>query len=164
MEPSLDELTLLTRQVILSLLGMDTERLDGAPVPAHTDLVACVQITGAWQGTVVLACARAVAEAITAAMFGDPQATATDELHDAMGEMANMIAGNVKRLLPGPSKLSLPTVADATDLPPTFSGVDVTSQALFAVDFGTLGVQVLHADGWHRRRPRSFGGRTAVAT
>ena len=37
------------------------------------------------------------------------------DLQDALAELSNMIGGNLKTLLPGPSFLSLPTVTEGND-------------------------------------------------
>jgi chemotaxis protein CheX len=155
-EPSLDDITALTQQVCESVLGMSAEFLDGAPVPPRTEVMACVQITGGWQGAVVVTCPLEVAEAITAAMFElDPGAASQEELDDAMGEMANMIGGNIKGLLPGPSQLSLPTVAEGRNFSAAFPGAELAVEALYALEAGPLGIQVLrqdaHGGGAHER-------------
>ena len=53
-----------------------------------------------------------VARRAARAMFGCGDDEVGDaELADAFGELANQVGGSVKGLLPGPSTLSLPTVA-----------------------------------------------------
>jgi chemotaxis protein CheX len=57
-----------------------------------------------------------------AAMFGLSAVELTDaEVTDAVGELTNIIGGNIKSLLPGPSRLSMPVVtispADAVRMP-----------------------------------------------
>ena len=71
-----------------------------------------VHVTGAWCGDVALHCSPAVAEHITQSMFAR-RAPNPVEMRDALGEVANVIAGNLKALLPGPSRLSIP-MADVT--------------------------------------------------
>ena len=45
-------------------------------------------------------------------MFGaEPGDLSDDEVSDALGELTNMVGGNIKSLLPAPSQLSLPSVA-----------------------------------------------------
>ena len=144
MEPSLDDVTAVTRQVCESVLGTGAEHVAGAAVPVRADVTACIQITGAWHGVVVLSCGRAVADAVTAAMFGAYEGAAPQEdVIDAMGELANMIGGNIKGVLPGPSHLSLPTVAGGADVAPASRGAHAGVRALYALDAGVLGVQVL---------------------
>ncbi|MEO5838347.1 MAG: chemotaxis protein CheX [Acidimicrobiales bacterium] len=70
-----------------------------------------VNIEGAWHGAVLVRCPLALASVVTAAMFQSEHDPTTDEIRDAVGELTNMVAGNVKSLLPAPSVISLPTVA-----------------------------------------------------
>lgn len=163
MEPSLDDVAALTTQICAAVLGVPPEHLPGSPVPARTQVMACVQISGGWQGAVVITCTRSVAEAIAASMFAmDPGTTSAAELDDAMGEMANMIGGNIKGRLPGPSQLSLPTVAEGRDFSAAFPGAHPAVEVLFALGPGTLGVQVLRQDNGapahsHERSAASAG-------
>jgi chemotaxis protein CheX len=39
-------------------------------------------------------------------------AASPDDVRDALGELANMVGGNIKGLLPGPTQLSLPLVVE----------------------------------------------------
>ena len=73
--------------------------------------VGCVAVTGDWQGWVLLACPTQLARTAASAMFDLPAEKLTDEeVADALGELTNMIAGNIKSLMPGPSRLSMPAV------------------------------------------------------
>jgi chemotaxis protein CheX len=83
---------------------------DGRWVEAHLD------IHGAWCGRVVLQCSTAFARLVAAKMFhASPAEVSPADVVDAVGELANMLGGNVKALLPGPSLLSLPSVAEQQD-------------------------------------------------
>src|SRR4051794_2867879 len=70
-----------------------------------------VHIDGAWHGAVVVRCPLALAALVTTSMFQCDDEPTVDEIRDALGELTNMVAGNVKALLPAPSAISLPTVA-----------------------------------------------------
>jgi chemotaxis protein CheX len=73
--------------------------------------VGCVAVTGDWKGCVLLACPKQLARTAASAMFDLPAEQLTgDEIADALGELTNMVAGNIKSLLPGPSRLSIPVV------------------------------------------------------
>jgi chemotaxis protein CheX len=73
----------------------------------------CVQITGAWEGAITFQCSSDLARRLTSSMFGmEPDEPGPEEVCDALGELANMIGGNVKALMPEPCQLSLPTVAE----------------------------------------------------
>ena len=112
------ELTEITERVWASLVESPLiPRQPGQPSPAGGRTVTgCVQITGAWEGAVTVHCSAELARRLTAAMFMvDPADTTPEEVTDALGELANMVGGNVKALLPEPCRLSLPAVADGMD-------------------------------------------------
>lgn len=78
----------------------------------RTSASACVAISGGWTGFVRLDLTGPLPRNVAAAMFlDDPDDLLDDEVADAVGELVNMLGGNIKSLLPGASHLSLPTVA-----------------------------------------------------
>jgi chemotaxis protein CheX len=71
-----------------------------------------VHVSGEWTGSVFVSCDLEVATAAAEAMFAaDPGSLSADEVSDALGELTNMVGGNIKSLLPAPSRLSVPTIA-----------------------------------------------------
>jgi chemotaxis protein CheX len=72
-------------------------------------------VVGPWTGTVVLTTGRETAAGLTRALLGEhaPAELEDEDIVDAFGEIANVVGGNVKAALPGPSALSLPDVGDA---------------------------------------------------
>ncbi len=77
------------------------------------ELSAFVHITGDWQGLIMLCATQRLARRVTAAMFDlPPEDVAPEMVHDAFGEMANILAGQVKGQMTGTSALSLPTVVE----------------------------------------------------
>ncbi|KRB79949.1 hypothetical protein ASE01_00075 [Nocardioides sp. Root190] len=116
--PSVDDVQAVTEDVWLSLLGEQevlVPRLvpPGTPFDALGVWSAVASISGGWQGVVTIELADSVARPVTAHMLDIPAGTdATDsDVADAVGELVNMIGGNIKSLMPGPSALSLPSVA-----------------------------------------------------
>src|SRR5439155_874493 len=80
-------------------------------------LSASVQISGGWDGTVLVSCAEDLARRVAATMFDVDESTTTDdEIRDALGEVANMTAGNVKALVESYCRLSIPMVAEGREL------------------------------------------------
>jgi hypothetical protein len=80
---------------------------DQPPEPDDT-MGSSVQVRGAFCGTVTVACSSALARVVAARMFGRPDVS-RHEVLDAVREMANVVAGNVKSLLPVPSDMGLPS-------------------------------------------------------
>jgi chemotaxis protein CheX len=75
-----------------------------------------VSITGAWSGHVVYASsALAARKAAAAFMAVGPDEVSQEDLSDVLGELANIVGGNVKAMLPAGCFLSLPQVVLAPE-------------------------------------------------
>ena len=99
----------------IALVGED-EYLLPVPVELPADVISSwVDVVGPWTGSVVLTTGRQTAAELTRALLGDtaPELLEHEDVADAFGEIANVVGGNVKAALPGPSGLSLPDVGDA---------------------------------------------------
>jgi CheY-specific phosphatase CheX len=100
-----------------SILNLPIET-DAAATPPRDQrmLAACVQISGTWQGAVAVSYGMELAAEAAAIMFATDRDKATPaDMQDALGELANMVGGNFKALLPQPCSLSLPAVVEGTD-------------------------------------------------
>ena len=107
-------ITEIVSMVCSTTLGLDVAPGgDYTPAPGERVMVGCVQITGAWSGAVLVSCRAEFARLAAKLIFGSNETL--EEERDALGELSNMIAGNIKALLPGPSFLSLPTLSDGVD-------------------------------------------------
>ena len=98
-----------------SLVG-DGEAFVPVPVPPPAELLsAWVDITGPWTGSVVVTCAPATAAALTESvlMTRPPEVVDDEDVADALGELANVLGGNIKSVLPGDSRLGLPQIGAA---------------------------------------------------
>jgi chemotaxis protein CheX len=113
----IDEATVqsIAEEAWVALVGED-ELLVPLPAPLPEDrLSSWVDVVGPWTGTVVLTTGRQTAAELCRALLG-PAAPALldhEDVADAFGEIANVVGGNVKAALPGPSSLGLPEVGDA---------------------------------------------------
>ena len=99
-------------EVWVAMLGEDE-----LPVPLPADLPvetvsSWVTVSGPWNGAVVLTCAPSTAEELTRVVLRAhlPEHLDSEDVDDALGELANVLGGNIKSLLPGPSQLGLPEV------------------------------------------------------
>jgi CheY-specific phosphatase CheX len=105
----------ITKTIWATLLELPL-RVEGESRLGSESLVtACVQVVGAWTGAVILQSPMTLARTLADQMFQSDRPLTLDEVRDALGELANMIAGNVKASFPGPSRISLPTVAAGND-------------------------------------------------
>jgi chemotaxis protein CheX len=104
----------ITLSVWETMLGLSLD--DGPPAEAAAYVTGCVRISGGWQGTVTIEMSARLARTAAAALFSMAETNVTEaEVRDAVGELANVIGGNLKALMPGACQLSLPTVVAGRD-------------------------------------------------
>ena len=127
--------------------------LDAAPNPGQmtshlrpTVVTGCIQITGAWQGAIKVECSGGLARRVTAIMFGADVCDITpDQINDAVGELTNIIGGNIKALLPEPSQLSMPAVTEGTDYLFSVPGSRLMTQMSFTCEGKPFQVTILES-------------------
>lgn len=105
----------IVQSLASACLGIDAARIpaDEASLAAEGELMtASVAISGAWRGAVAVSCSPHLARRVGSAMFGTSELVSDEEARDALREIVNIIGGNFKSLVSGPSRLSLPTVRD----------------------------------------------------
>ena len=81
-----------------------------------SDVHSSVSISGSWTGHIVYASSTAAATRAAAAFMAvEPAEVSADDLVDVLGELANILGGNVKAMLPAGCFLSLPQVVLAPE-------------------------------------------------
>jgi chemotaxis protein CheX len=106
-----------TAEVFSTMLGIEVET-----APVHTDqsnpsvnegVMAFVGIAGPWVGSGVISCTASFACRVCELFLMTEAVAVSEEVLDAVGELANMIIGNFKtaaEAMVGPLGLSVPTV------------------------------------------------------
>ncbi len=83
---------------------------EGTGEPVDGPVVrALVHIAGEWSGAITLEMSLATAEVVARVLL-DVEDVEPWEVADAVGELVNIVGGNLKSLLPTASRLSLPRV------------------------------------------------------
>lgn len=148
-----EEILGITRDVWESFTGRTIEIADDQVRPDGGVTVGCVSVTGEWQGSVLLACPARLARMAASAMFDLPAEQLDDEqVADALGELTNMIGGNIKSLIPGPSRLSMPAVTVGASSTVPLPGAALLSTVSLACEGLPLSVSV-----WRIRADRPAG-------
>ena len=142
MEFNTDALGQIVTDIWTSMLGFPVEAR-GEPIDVNgtRHLSASVQISGGWEGTVLVSCPETLAQRVAGVMF-DTETASDDEIRDALGEVANMTAGNVRALVESYCRLSLPMVAEGKELAISIPGSKVVAQANFDCGEDPLSVEV----------------------
>jgi len=140
------DITSIAQDVWSSFLQMDLEvhPLAGeAPALEGRTMTGTVHVSGEWTGTVFLEAPVDLAQAAAEAMFAaDPGSLSPDEVCDALGELTNMVGGNIKSLLPAPSKLSIPSVAEGESYTVRVPGAVLVDRVALVCAAGPLHVSV----------------------
>ncbi len=112
-----ESITAATADVLSTMLELEATPGQSVVVKEETEpssgLVSLIGLAGAWAGTGSLACSGTLACSLASHLLGSPCETVNEEVLDAVGEITNMILGNVKTMLEekvGPMGLSTPTV------------------------------------------------------
>lgn len=114
----IEEVVEVTHGVLFPLLGEVDQLADSEDVPDRL-WRASVTISGTSNGLVAVDCSEELARRLASAMFDSPESELSEaEVLDSLGEIANIIGGNIKALLPGPSTLGLPKVELDVTAPP----------------------------------------------
>lgn len=116
--PDIEDVRSVTEDMWMALLGEDEALVPravppGSPFDAAGVWSATVSVSGGWQGVVTLELDEQVARQVTARMLAipTPDEVLDVDVADGVGELVNMVGGSIKSLMPGPSALSLPSVA-----------------------------------------------------
>ena len=138
----------LTEAVWQQTLGVElTPALVVESLAQERTIEGHVHVSGQWRGTLVIQCSYPAAEAATRQMFslGDAVPSLAD-VQDAIGELTNMVGGNVKALISEDGCfLSLPVVVEGRDFSVHVSGARVMTRHAFTTEGASVMVTLLEA-------------------
>lgn len=142
LQVAIDDLRAVVDAVLTATFGLTA--VEG-PAPVDVPMISSlVGIAGSWNGAVLVGCTLPLARRLASSMFGVPDAELTqDHLEDTMGEMANMVGGNVKAIIPPSNSLSLPTVVEGRDYRVRVPQTSVVHDLVSHVDGEAIRVTVL---------------------
>lgn len=141
------ELVAIVGEVWDSFLLGDLEAQPDAPHVPGLVTSANVCLSGGWQGVLMVECEPEVAMKLSCVLLGMEPGEATDiDIADTLGEIANVIGGNLKNVLPTPTLMSLPVVARSMSPSRVKDAVEVCSVG-FRWDDQSLRVIVWSAQG-----------------
>ncbi len=131
---TIDEQTLqqVVTDVCSGMLGLELEPTSDTACEEKDALSAVVRISGGWESLVQVLAPRKTAVAIASTMFAMGEDELSEaEIRDAVGEIVNMVGGNLKGITEGDSSLSLPCVGESTGDGPfgqSFEGLCVANR------------------------------------
>jgi CheY-specific phosphatase CheX len=108
-------IALVVASVYENMLGLPVRQIPPWQEPLPSPLTGAVYYAGTWQGALFLECALEQARDWAARLMALDPPVDPEDVRDGLGELANVVAGNLKPLLPPGVGLSLPAVVQGSD-------------------------------------------------
>jgi chemotaxis protein CheX len=115
---SIAEITKGVFATMVMLDVVDREPLTEPVITFHDTITSMVGLAGSYSGILAIHCPKNLALKITSSMLGMEVTDICDDVNDAMGEIANMVGGDVKHIFSPKGSdinLSIPTVIYGSD-------------------------------------------------
>lgn len=126
----------IVASVFSTMMNVEVSAVRGAWPAGEERFTSSVYLEGDWNGAVLLNCNQEQACAFAGNLLCmDPPEAVDDDVRDVLGELANVIGGNLKSVMGGDVRLSLPSVIEGDHY-----------------EVQVCGSKVLHRIGFH------FGG------
>jgi CheY-specific phosphatase CheX len=146
-EIQMGELAQVVGYVFQTMLCLEVSQSDQPWIPGGDQLTATIHLAGDWKGALALECGHKQACAFSGRFLSmDPPQVVDDVVRDVLGELANMIGGNLKCVLAGGLKLSMPSVVDGPDHRLRVCRAGVKERLVFACVEGAFSVAVLREE------------------
>jgi chemotaxis protein CheX len=147
-ELNTETVTQIVESIFATMMELEVSASEKPWHPAEDRLTSCVYIEGDWNGAVSLECNRQQACRFAGQLLCmDPPDTVDNDVRDALGELANMIGGNLKSTMAVNACLSMPSVIDGGQYELRICGTDVRNRLAFQFDGGHFWVTVCAKDG-----------------
>ncbi|MGA3040123.1 MAG: chemotaxis protein CheX [Bryobacteraceae bacterium] len=139
-----DDLAHIVESVFLTMMDLEVNPSETPWTHAGDAITSAVHFVGDWRGAVLVECYACQACQFAVRFMGiDPPAAVDDDVRDVMGELANMVAGNLKSLLPRGVNLSMPSVVEGSDYTVRVCGISAVERMPFSSAAGAFCVTVI---------------------
>ncbi len=147
MHLSSEDVAQIVTEVWSSMLGIEAERLETPPSFEGPAVAGSVGVSGAVDAQISLEMSAEAARLFAGLMFGlGADEVSDDDIADSVGELTNMVGGNIKSLIADSGMLSLPVVAQGKIPTLRVVGGQVLLQDMFVADGNLILVTV-----WNRQ-------------
>jgi chemotaxis protein CheX len=138
------ELAQVVGSVFETMMGLVANECGSHWFDGEHRLTAAVHLAGDWNGAILVECNRAQACQFASRFLSmDPPEIVDDVVRDVLGELANMIGGNLKCIITQGIRLSMPTVVDGSDYALRFCGAEIHKRLTFECAEGQFWVTIL---------------------
>jgi chemotaxis protein CheX len=147
-EVSMKMLEQIVESVFITMMDLEVSTCDSPWTPARDRMTSFVYLAGEWNGAVLLECNRRQACHFAGRILSmDPPQDVDDDVRDVLGELANVIGGNMKSGMATGVRLSMPTVMDGSECDLRVCGSEIQERMAFQCAEGQFWVTVLSTKG-----------------
>jgi len=140
------ELAQVVESVFETMLRLEAKETEMTWSPSVNRLAAVVHLGGDWNGAVLLECDPEQACRFAGHFLSmKPPESVDDDVRDVLGELANMIGGNLKCALAPGIRLSMPSVVSGGDYSLRVCGAKAVEHLTFHCSEGLFHITVLTA-------------------
>ncbi len=105
----------ITASVFETMLGLPVRECGASTSEGPGELTAAVYYAGSWRGALLVECSTEQAMHWAAVLMSLEPPLSVDDARDGLGELTNVVAGNLKPILPPGIGLSIPSVVQGSD-------------------------------------------------
>jgi chemotaxis protein CheX len=137
-----------TEQIVVdvfsSMMRMEVERVASPERDASPVITATVHFVGSWKGALRIECnPEQIFEYTRRLLRSDLPSEIDEDVCDAFGELANMIGGNLKAVLPPVVQLSMPSVVRGENYAMQFCKAVTACDIAFDSELGVFWVTLV---------------------
>ena len=145
-EIELEMLERIVTSVFITMLDLAVTPSETAHLPAASRMTSVVRMTGDWNGAVLLECSARQACLFAGRILAmEPPDVVDDGVRDVLGELANVIGGNLKCGMSTGVRLSMPSVMEGDDYDRRVWGSEIRERLTFQSSQGYFWVTILEA-------------------
>jgi CheY-specific phosphatase CheX len=120
-------------------------------LPGKDQVTAIIAFAGTWNGDLVLECRRAQAVAFTKRFLQCEEVEETSEdVISTVAELSNIVAGNLKVVLPAGTNISTPSVIEGGDYDVRVYRGKIINHTVYHTDAGPFAVRLIEASNLNR--------------
>jgi chemotaxis protein CheX len=139
-----DDLARVVQSVFETMIDLEVAACEASWAHSQDTITAAVHFAGDWRGAALVECdARQACQFATRLMGIALPAAINDDVRDAMGELANMVAGNLKSVLPHGVGLSMPSVVEGSDYALRVCGAKAVERIAFSSPLGIFRITLV---------------------
>jgi chemotaxis protein CheX len=139
-----DDLERIVQSVFQTMMDLGVSPTQTPWTHTSDTITSAVHFVGEWRGATLVECKTPQAfEFATRFMGVEMPVAISDDVRDVMGELANMVAGNLKSVLPRGVDLSMPSVVEGTDYAVRICGVSSVERMTFSSGAGDFRITLI---------------------